>query len=68
MRCSAIVVTYNSAEAIGACLEALAREDCEIIVVDNASQDDTVRRVEEFAAWHDFGCWRTSAIVASARP
>lgn len=51
MRCSAIVVTYNSGAAIGGCLEALAREDCEIIVVDNASVDETVRRVEEFAAW-----------------
>ena len=53
LRCSAIIVTYNSAETIGACLEALAQEDCEIVVVDNASQDDTVRRVEEFVAWHE---------------
>ncbi len=53
LRCSAIIVTYNSADTIGACLEALAREDCEIVVVDNASQDDTVRRVEEFVAWHE---------------
>src|SRR5271167_329707 len=53
MRCSAIVVTYNSAEAIGPCLEALAREGCEIVVVDNASQDATVQRVEEFVAWHE---------------
>ncbi len=53
LRCSAIIVTYNSAETIGVCLEALAKEDCEIVVVDNASQDDTVRRVEEFVAWHE---------------
>src|SRR5271157_6288097 len=53
LRCSAIIVTYNSAETIGACLEALAREDCEIIVVDNASQDETVQRVEDFVAWHE---------------
>jgi GT2 family glycosyltransferase len=52
MRCTAIVVTYNSGAAIAACLEALAREDCQIIVVDNASADDTVRRVEEFAKRH----------------
>ena len=52
MRCSAIVVTYNSGASIGACLEALTREDCEIVVVDNASADDTVHRVEEFVAWH----------------
>jgi N-acetylglucosaminyl-diphospho-decaprenol L-rhamnosyltransferase len=50
--CSAIVVTYNSAVAIGLCLEALTREDCDIIVVDNASQDDTLQRIEEFVVWH----------------
>jgi GT2 family glycosyltransferase len=53
LRCSAIIVTYNSAEAIGPCLEALAQEDCEIVVVDNASQDETVQRVEELVAWHN---------------
>src|SRR5271166_2188462 len=53
LRCSAIIVTYNSAETIGACLEALAQEDCEIVVVDNASQDETVQRVEDFVAWHE---------------
>jgi GT2 family glycosyltransferase len=52
LRCSAIVVTYNSAAAIGPCLEALTREDCDIIVVDNASEDDTLRQIEEFVAWH----------------
>jgi N-acetylglucosaminyl-diphospho-decaprenol L-rhamnosyltransferase len=52
MRCSAIVVTYNSGASIEACLEALVREDCEILVVDNASADDTVRRVRQFASVH----------------
>lgn len=52
MRCSAIVVTYNSGATIAACLEALTREDCEVVVVDNASADDSVRQVEEFVAWH----------------
>jgi N-acetylglucosaminyl-diphospho-decaprenol L-rhamnosyltransferase len=46
-------VTHNSAEAIGPCLEAFAPEDCEIVVVDNASQDATVQRVEEFVAWRE---------------
>ena len=69
MRCSAIVVTYNSGAAITACLEALTREDCEIIVVDNASADDTVQRVEEFVAWNPLqGCWPTRKIAASAQP
>ncbi len=52
LRCSAIIVTYNSAASIAPCLEALAREDCQIVVVDNASRDETVERVEEFVAWH----------------
>jgi GT2 family glycosyltransferase len=53
LRCSVIIVTHNSAEAIGACLDALAQEDCEIVVVDNASKDSTVRCVEGFVAWHE---------------
>jgi N-acetylglucosaminyl-diphospho-decaprenol L-rhamnosyltransferase len=52
MGCSAIVVTHNSGATIGPCLEALAGEDCEIVVVDNASADDTVQRIEEFVAWN----------------
>ena len=48
-RCSAIVVTYNSAAHIEACLRALAPQNCEIVVVDNASQDDTVTRVKTLA-------------------
>src|SRR3974390_2479301 len=44
-RCSVIVVTYNSAAAIEGCLLALASQDCEVVVVDNASQDDTAERV-----------------------
>jgi N-acetylglucosaminyl-diphospho-decaprenol L-rhamnosyltransferase len=52
LRCSAIIVTYSSGASIGPCLEALTSEDCEIVVVDNASHDETVQRVEEFVAWH----------------
>jgi N-acetylglucosaminyl-diphospho-decaprenol L-rhamnosyltransferase len=52
LRCCAIIVTYNSSDRILASLEALAREDCEIVIVDNASHDETVPRVEEFVAWH----------------
>ncbi len=44
-RCSVIVVTYNSGAQIEACLRALLTSDCDIVVVDNASQDDTVARV-----------------------
>ncbi len=48
---SVIVVTYNSASCIRACLESvLAQQNVavEIIVVDNASQDDTVNQVCRF--------------------
>ncbi len=48
-RCSAIIVTYNSAGAIEACLRSLVPQDCEIVVVDNASQDDTTTHVLEVA-------------------
>jgi len=38
-----VVVTWNSAEVIGACLDScLRQEGVEIVVVDNASVDDTV--------------------------
>jgi len=50
MRCTAIIVTHNSGASIQACLEALAGQDCEVVVVDNASSDDTLQRVQEFAA------------------
>jgi N-acetylglucosaminyl-diphospho-decaprenol L-rhamnosyltransferase len=48
-RCSVIVVTYNSGAQIEECLRALSSQDCEIIVVDNASQDDTVSRVQSLS-------------------
>jgi len=48
-RCSVILVTYNSAAAIEDCLRALSSQPCEIVVVDNASQDDTVERVRALA-------------------
>ena len=59
-RCSTIIVTYNSAESITQCLGALATEDCEIVVVDNASQDDTVARVQAFQAQHPVELLRIS--------
>jgi hypothetical protein len=44
---SAIVVTCNSARSIERCLGALRQQSaCERIVVDNASRDDTIARVQ----------------------
>ena len=50
---SILIVTYNSAEYVSLCLEALLRNTSypsyEVIVVDNASLDRTVEVLEEFA-------------------
>ena len=46
-RCSVIVVTHNSGLHIEACLRALANQDCEIVVVDNGSEDNTPELVRE---------------------
>jgi GT2 family glycosyltransferase len=45
-RCSVIIVTYNSSAQIERCVKSLPQQDCEIIVVDNASQDDTLARLQ----------------------
>ncbi|HTP33106.1 MAG TPA: glycosyltransferase family 2 protein [Candidatus Acidoferrales bacterium] len=42
-----IVVTYNSAGHIGACLDAALETGAEIVVVDNASSDSTVAEVKQ---------------------
>jgi N-acetylglucosaminyl-diphospho-decaprenol L-rhamnosyltransferase len=50
----AVIVTRNSGEVIGQCLDALASMAPQIvpIVVDNASTDDTLRRVREHDRVH----------------
>jgi GT2 family glycosyltransferase len=40
-----IIVTYNSAGEIGACLDAALASGAETVVVDNASQDGTIAEV-----------------------
>jgi N-acetylglucosaminyl-diphospho-decaprenol L-rhamnosyltransferase len=45
-RVAIVIVTFNSGEEIGACLDALAAvSDVEVIVVDNASHDGTADKV-----------------------
>ena len=44
-RVAIVIVTYNSGAEIGECLDALSGIDAEILVVDNASNDDTRERV-----------------------
>jgi polysaccharide pyruvyl transferase CsaB len=51
---SILIVTYNSAAFVGPCLESVLRNTSypsyEVIVVDNASTDNTVERVKEYVA------------------
>jgi N-acetylglucosaminyl-diphospho-decaprenol L-rhamnosyltransferase len=43
-----VVVSYNSADHLRACVEPLARaEDIHVVVVDNGSTDDSVQRVSD---------------------
>jgi N-acetylglucosaminyl-diphospho-decaprenol L-rhamnosyltransferase len=51
MDISVIIVTYNAAEYIRACLDSVCRQEgveLEILIVDNASADDTTRVVREY--------------------
>ncbi len=45
---TAVIVTYNSADEIGACLEAVLRWTPSVIVIDNASNDQTRDVVREY--------------------
>ncbi|MGH9254309.1 MAG: glycosyltransferase family 2 protein [Vicinamibacterales bacterium] len=51
-----VVCTRNRAHYLPTCLESLARQTCdtpfEVLVVDNASTDDTARVLREWAAGH----------------
>ena len=40
-----VIVTYNSAAVIGACLDAAIPSGAEIVVIDNASSDSTTAEV-----------------------
>lgn len=53
LRISVHIVTYNSAHVIETCLESVIQQqgaDYDILVIDNASQDDTVKRVKSLGA------------------
>ena len=47
MPVSVIVVSYNTCEHLRRCLSSLQGEACEVIVVDNASQDGSAEMVEQ---------------------
>lgn len=52
---SFVILTWNSAGVIGACLDSIAKSDlpgCEIILVDNGSSDDTHAIVSSFTDDH----------------
>lgn len=65
---SAIIITLNEAEHIGACLESIAWAD-EIIVVDAGSQDDTVAICQRYTNnvmttdWPGFGPQKNRALA-----
>lgn len=44
-RTGIVIVTHNSSEWIEECLSAACRQQADVVVVDNASEDDTCRRV-----------------------
>ncbi|HJN17482.1 MAG TPA: glycosyltransferase family 2 protein [Armatimonadota bacterium] len=46
---SVIIVSYNVRDLLLACIASLEGTDCEIIVVDNVSEDDSVEAVREVA-------------------
>lgn len=45
-RVSTVVVTHNSGAVIGQCLNAVVERSAEIVVVDNASDDSTVKQLQ----------------------
>ncbi len=47
-RIGVVIVTWNSKETIGPCLEAAMREGAEVVVVDNGSSDGTAAEVRRY--------------------
>lgn len=68
---SAVIITKNEADAIGACLESLAFAD-ELLVVDSGSADDTVGIATRLGArvihqdWLGYGPQKHFAVAAAA--
>ena len=52
MDLSIIIPVYNCAPVITRCLDSIDYPDAEVIVVDDGSQDDSARRVLEYAGSH----------------
>lgn len=47
-RAGVVIVTYNSASVVSDCVKALLAWNCDIVVVDNASRDDTAHIAQTF--------------------
>jgi len=64
---SAVIVTYDSAECVGRCIASIrqALPDAEVVVVDNASRDETIRAVQDAA--HDVQLVQNSANIGFGR-
>ena len=48
MRVMALLATYNEERFVGACIENLIAQGCEVYIIDNESEDSTVSIVEEY--------------------
>jgi GT2 family glycosyltransferase len=68
MRAAAIVVAWNGAEYLPPCLESLLEQEtrCDIVVVDNASTDDTPSVVRSFAGRAEARAVRLELLSAGA--
>ena len=65
---TAIVVTFDSAHALPDCLDALRADNVPVIVVDNASTDDTVAIAEERQGAQSSAIPATKAMAAPTTP
>jgi len=63
---SIIIVTFNSAEPLEACLRSVSDPDWERIVVDNASRDDTLARARAVAGVQVIGNRENRGFAAAA--
>ena len=49
-RTAAIVITYNSGDVVGRCIRSCLAQNIQVVVVDNASTDDSVDQAKAAGA------------------
>ncbi|NCX33690.1 MAG: glycosyltransferase [Actinobacteria bacterium] len=68
---SVVIPTFNSAATIERALKSVVGQTCpptEVIVIDNASADDTVARVRAFASQYQSMAWTIEVVPANLGP